>query len=102
MSGFDELKQKVSTYSVLKPPDWNKPFHIYCDALAVVVGSALMQTIKDGHDHPIAFASKQLLAVERNYITTERECLAMVFSIKKYCHYLLMSEVVFYVDHMAI
>jgi hypothetical protein len=90
------LKQRLTTYPVLRTPVWDRPFHIYCDASAVAVGSALCQPADDeGRDHPIAFSSKQLSAAERNYTTTERECLAMVFSVKKYRHYLLMNQVVF-------
>jgi hypothetical protein len=55
-----------------------------------------------GRDYPVAYASRQLNPAERNYSTTERECLAMVFSVKKFCHYLLANKVVFFVDHMAI
>ena len=63
----------------------------------------MCQPAKDGgRDHPIAFASKQLTDVERNYTTTEREALAMVFSVKKYRHYVLMNKVIFFVDHMAL
>ncbi len=68
----------------------------------MAVGSALCQPDENGKDHPIAFASKQLTNAERNYTTTERECLAMVFSVKKFRHYLLMNPVVFFVDHMAL
>ncbi len=68
----------------------------------MAVGSALCQHDEDGKDHPIAFASKQLTNVEHNYTTIERECLAMVFSVKKFRHYLLMNFVVFFVDHMAL
>ena len=100
---FDTLKTKLSTYPVLKPPNWGLPFHVYCDASAVAVGSALCQPCGDeGRDYPIAFASRQLNPAERNYTTTERECLAMVFSVKKFRHYLLLNKVVFFVDHMAI
>ena len=67
------------------------------------MGSALYQPADDGgRDNPIASSSKQLSAAECNYTTTEQECLAMVFSIKKYRHYLLMNQVVFFVDYMAI
>jgi hypothetical protein len=44
----------------------------------------------------------QLTIVEQNYSTIERECLAMVFSVKKFRHYLLLNPVVFFVDHMAL
>lgn len=53
-------------------------------------------------DYSIAFASMQLNPTEKNYTTTEQECLAMVFSIKKFRHYLLLNLVVVFVDHMAI
>ena len=100
---FEELRVKLSTYPVLRPPDWGKPFHVFCDASNVAVGSALCQaTGKKEKDQPVAYASKQLTPAERNYSTTERECLAMVFSVKKFRHYLICNPVVFFVDHMAI
>jgi len=90
-------------YPCLLPPNWDLPFHVYCDASEVVVGSALCQPIGENQKiHPIAFASRQLTAAERNYSTTERECLAMVFNVKKFRHYLLLNHVVFFVDHMAL
>ncbi len=102
-TAFEWLKERLSAYPVLKPPNWEVPFHIYCDASAVAVGSALCQPTDEGKkDYPIAFASKQLNAAEKNYTTTERECLAMVFSVKKFRHYLLLNPIVFFVDHMAI
>ncbi|PTQ27291.1 hypothetical protein MARPO_0207s0002 [Marchantia polymorpha] len=96
---FEELKSRLSTYPVLRPPDWSMPFHVFCDASSVAVGSALYEKRKD---LPIAYASRQLNPAERNYSTTERECLAMVFSVKKFRHYLICNPVVFFVDHMAI
>jgi hypothetical protein len=102
-ASFDELKKRVTTYPVIRTPDWNRPFHVYCDASAIVVGSALCQPADDGRrDYPVAFSSKQLSVAERNYTTTEHKCLAMIFSVKKYRHYLLLNLVVFFVDHMAI
>lgn len=102
---FEALKTRLSTYPVLRPPKWNVPFHIYCDASAIAVGSILCQAVNGltkSKDHPIAYASRQLNPAEKNYSTTERECLAMIFSAKKFRHYLLSNKVVFYVDHMAI
>ena len=50
----------------------------------------------------MAYPNIQLTPVERNYSTTERKCLAMVFLVKKFRHYLMCNPVVFFVDHMAI
>ena len=100
---FEELRAKLTTYLVLRPPKWIKPFHVYCDARNIAVGSALYQsTGEKDKDQPIAYASKQLTPAERNYVTTEKECLAMVFSVKKFCHYLVCNTVVFFVEHMTI
>lgn len=97
------LRDKLNTYPVLRPPDWDKPFHVYCDANNVAVSSVLYQsTGEKGKDQFIAYVSKQLTPAEWNYFTTERECLAMVFSVKKYCHCLVCNPVVFFVDHMTI
>ena len=100
---FDTLKTKLCTFPVLKPPTWESPFHVYCDASAVAVGSALCQPTREGgKEYPIAFASRQLNPAKKNYTTTERECQAMVFTVKKFRHYILLNQVVFFVDHMAI
>jgi hypothetical protein len=40
--------------------------------------------------------------VERNYNTTKREALVMVFRLHKFKHYLLDNKFVFYVDHMVL
>jgi hypothetical protein len=39
---------------------------------------------------------------ERNYTTTEREALAMVYSCKKFRHYLLGYKVIFHTDHNSL
>ena len=93
----------MSTFPVLRPPDWEKPFHVFCDASNVAVGSALCQATRENEKHQlVAYGSKQLTPVERNYSTTETECLAMVFSVKKFRHYLICNPVVFFVDHITI
>ncbi len=48
---------------ILRTPNWNKTFLIYCDAFEETMGSTLFQLDENGHDHPIHFASKQLTLV---------------------------------------
>ena len=77
---FEEFRSKLSTYHFLRPPNWGKHFHVFCDASNVAVGSILCQSTREKEkDQPIAYASKQLTPVERNYSTTKMKCLAMVF-----------------------
>jgi hypothetical protein len=50
---------KLSTYLVFRQIDWDKNFHLFCDASNIAVGSALCQsTGENGKDQPIAYASK--------------------------------------------
>ena len=53
-------------------------------------------------DHPIYFTSRKLSQAERNYTMTEREGLAMIYSLQKFRHYLLGSHFNFFIDHSAL
>ena len=53
-------------------------------------------------DFLISYASCQLNSTEKNYTTTEREGLTMVYIVKKFCHYLLANQFVFFIDHQAL
>ena len=52
--------------------------------------------------HPVAFSSRKLSTTEKNYTTTEREGLAMVYALQKYRHYLLGGHFRMYIDHSAL
>jgi hypothetical protein len=72
------------------------------DASNVALECVLSQKDDKNFDHPIYFASRQLIAAEKNYTTTEREALGMIFAVQKFRHYLLDYPFVFYVDHDAL
>jgi hypothetical protein len=55
---FEQLKSTLQVTPILRTPDWNKPFLVYCDAFGEVVGNTLSQLDENGHNHPIHFASK--------------------------------------------
>ena len=86
---FDLLKEKMVTVPILVFPDWTKPLHVHVDASSIALGVVLAQPGEGDLDHPIAFASKKISSAERNYTTTEREGLAMVYALQKFRHYLL-------------
>ena len=62
---------------------------MHVEVLFVVLSIVLTQPGEGAIDHPIAFASKKLSTEEKNYTTTEREGLAMVYALQKFRHYLL-------------
>jgi hypothetical protein len=78
--------------------DFSRQFIIQTDASDVGVGAALLKEYDDGR-FPLAYASKKLLLRERNYSVIERECLAIVFVVKKFQKYLYGKEFVLHTDH---
>ncbi|MGI0075756.1 MAG: reverse transcriptase family protein [Nitrosotalea sp.] len=81
---FEELKQKLVMAPIFIFPCWTKQFHIYVDASNVAIGAILSQKDDKNCDHPIYYASRQLVAAKRNYTTTERKDLGMIYSIQKF------------------
>jgi len=47
------------------------------------------------------YAFRLLNSTEKNYTTTKREGLAMVYVLHEFKHHLLGNRFVFYVDHMT-
>ncbi|KAF4609745.1 hypothetical protein D9613_011971 [Agrocybe pediades] len=64
---FDQLKKKVTSSPVLIFPDDNKPYKVEADSSDYATGAVLSQEGSDGKWHPVAFMSKSLSEVERNY-----------------------------------
>src|SRR5271170_6870742 len=99
---FNKLKDALTSAPILKSPNWNLIFHVHIDASNYAVGAILAQPGEHNMDFPISYASRQLNVAKKNYTTTEREGLTMVYSVKKFRHYLLANHFVFFVDHQAL
>ena len=72
-----------------------------CDASDYVVGAVLGQRV-DKKLNVIHYASKTLDNAQRNYATTEKEFLAVVFACDKFRSYIVDSKVIVHIDHAAI
>ena len=99
---YQALKVMLSQAPVVQPPDWTKRFHVFVDASDVAISSVLMQLTEPKRYRTVYYASRKLSKAERNYSTTEREALGMVYSVTKYRHYLLGRKFSFHVDHSAL
>ena len=75
---------------IIQPPDWDLPFEVMCDASDFAVGAVLGQK-KDKKFHAIYYASRTLDDAQKNYATTEKELLDVVFAFEKFRPYLVGS-----------
>ena len=72
-----------------------------CDASDYAVGAILGQR-DDKKLNVNHYASKTLENAQRNYATTEKEFLAVVFACDKFRPYIVDSKVTIHTDHAAI
>ena len=59
--------------------------------LIFAIGSTLLQTHRDGRERVVAFESRQLKAVEKNYPVHDKELLVMKYALVKFRVHLLGS-----------
>eukprot|EP00741_Cyanophora_paradoxa_P017329 tig00020961_g16739.t1 len=104
-AAFEALKAALLEDLVLGYPDFERPFILSTDASTYAIGAILSQS--DGgspaRERPIAFISRTLAPAERNYTATELECLAVVWAIKYWRHFLLGGpQFLVRTDHQAL
>lgn len=98
---FDKLKASLVSPPVLAYPDFDKQFVITTDASKYACGAVLSQII-DGHDRPIAFASKPFSKGESNKITMEQELLSIHWAIKYFRPYIYDKFFIVNSDHRSL
>ncbi|CAA7409599.1 unnamed protein product [Spirodela intermedia] len=98
---FSVIKRLLTEAPILQAPDWSLPFEIMCDASNYAVGAVLGQT-KESKPIVISYASKTISDAQLNYTTTEKELLAVVFSLERFRSYILGAKIIIYTDHAAL
>ena len=94
---FNELKSKLITAPILSYPQFHQnasQFVLQTDASAAGLCAVLEQ---DGH--VIAYASRTLNKAEQQYSVIQKECLAAVYAMKQFRHYLLGRPFTLVTDH---
>ena len=91
------MKPVLTQAPVLTYPDFSATapsFVLQTDASAVGLGAVLEQG-----GHVIAYASRTLNKSESNYSVIQKECLAIIFGMKQFRHYLLGRAFTLMTDH---
>jgi len=92
-SAFDSLKEWITTAPILALPDNSRPFWIKADSSYFATGTILsQQSPEDNKWHPVAFLSKSLSLVERNYKIHDKEMLAIVRALEEWRHFVEDAE----------
>src|SRR3984957_7233593 len=98
---FEELRDRLTKAPIVQYPNFDQPFFLYTDASLTGLGAVLAQK-KDKAEYVIAYASRTLNPAEKNYGITELECLAVVWSVKYFRHYLCGNRFTIITDHAAL
>ncbi|RVW99000.1 Retrovirus-related Pol polyprotein from transposon 297 [Vitis vinifera] len=93
--GIEVDRAKVELIVKLPPPTNVKGIRQF-------LGHAGFYRREDGKPYVIYYASKSLNDAQRNYTTTEKELLAVVYALDKFRAYLIGSSIVVFTDHSAL
>ncbi|GFX74338.1 retrovirus-related Pol polyprotein from transposon 297 [Trichonephila clavipes] len=90
---FQTLKQCLITPPILRQVDPKKPFIIQTDASSYALGAVMLLGESPTDEQPVEYASRLLSSAEKNYSTTEREALAVVWALNKFRGYIEGAEI---------
>ena len=97
---FQKLKELCSDTPCLAYPDYKREFKLYTDASESGLGAVLAQKKDDGIERPIAYASRTLSKLERNYDAHKLEFLALKWAVTDRFHeYLYGGSFQVYTDN---
>ena len=98
---FLNIKRKLMNAPILVFPRLDVPFILDTDACDSGLGAVLSQ-VQDGKERVIAYAARALSKAERNYSTTRKELLALVWGSEHFETYLYGRRFLARTDHSAL
>lgn len=101
IQAFEKCKQLLMNDPILQYPDFSKTFNLTTDASNHSIGAVLSQG-SIGNDKPVCYASRTLNKTEQNYSTTEKELLAIVWSMQYFRPYLYGRKFNLLTDHQPL
>ena len=92
---FEALKGALTSPPILDYPRHTDEFILTTDASDLGLGAVLSTR----RGTVVEYASRTLTSAEKNYATIEKECLAIVWAVRKYRHYLIGARFTLETDH---
>ncbi|UYV71316.1 K02A2.6-like [Cordylochernes scorpioides] len=99
---FTSLKEGLTTHPTLHLYQEGLPCQVYCNASTLGIAGVLKQVYPDGKTYAVQNFSRSLRAHERNYSSSELECLAIVESVDKFRVCLMDRKFTIFSDHPAL
>ncbi|KAG5864961.1 hypothetical protein JTB14_027569 [Gonioctena quinquepunctata] len=101
LSLLGRIKECLVAAPIWSCPDYTKPFVVQTDASGYSIAAVPTQSYPEG-DKVISYLSRSLTKQERNFTTTERKCLTVLWAIEKLRPYLEGVEFTVVTDHFSL
>jgi hypothetical protein len=102
VTAFDTLRDALLNPLILALPRIEGAFTLDTDASDHQLGGCLLQSQPDRSQRPVGYWSRGLTSAEKNYSTTEKECLAIVWAILHLRPYLEQQKFIIRTDHHSL
>ena len=99
---FEKLKSRCTDVPVLAIPRRDGKLVLRTDASRYAMGCALYQVDEDGFLQPIEFKSKAFAPAQQKLAAHDRECLALLYALNSFRHFLLGKEFDVQTDNSAL
>ena len=110
-TAFDNVKKALTSFPVLRSPDWSLPFVVETDASILGMGAVLAQDftyehpeskVVGTHRHPIAFVSRATKDSEKRYSAFLLELVCVKWALEKFHKYIFGRELELVTDCQAL
>lgn len=101
-AAFERIKATFLKSFTISHPDFTKHLFVQTDSSDVGLGTMLYQIDERNKPMVISLISRVLRKAERNYTTTEKEMLAIIWALEKWRPYLLGTQFTLLTDHQSL
>jgi len=101
VKAFEKLRSSLVSAPIVQPLDFSLPFEIMYDVSDFAIRAVLGQKV-NRMSYVIYYASMTLTDAQKDYSTTKKELLAVVFALDKFRPYLLCSKVIVFTNHASL